>query len=469
MDSLHDLIHASPAGPTLGSSEAACSSRSDLTAFEHEAVQAAQFRGLRSEEVTTVFLVGLDGPGMLERLVGKFPALRSVVAVGVDATTRARLVASPPVFSGALTARDCVLVGSPATAPLATMLVEVAADRRIVLGSSVLVVAPNGSTGLGDAVASTDDLLHRFAFGFAAAETTRTWLEQPAAYNTLHHWATALFQQREFLHALNCYLLLHRVRPLPLVAQQVAATWQELECPEQVLEWLPAVGLPVEEEKVIRDELAAAQRRQRQERAALAEANLRHIASQYPELGVSLNRTEPALLAVAWLRDLPWMLGGAQPGQSVARADYPLLLRVEAGQVHPVNLPEPPRAIFEAIRGLSNPLFSHACVGQAVAVDALLNVLRNPVAWTAPNWLQAIYVAQENLPVLRRFIEACDYRKLLVADRVELYWGPGAERRLLARFEDERARCLPGIRLGLTPFLVAGLERVEQARVDAAM
>ncbi len=486
MISLHDSIYSSPHASahengTTPPDHATVRPppRDDATAstkFAEETRACARYRGLTPPEVTAVVCVGLSQSRQLEQLSEAFPGLRTAVLCEPDASFLACTPRDPPTLSGALTPRDCWIL-TDTSLPTADTPRRVYAEvsqlfvqRDQALRCCVLVVwPPDRAHERSPVVDGLEDLLYGFGSLFVAAVERAGSLQREANRRQLQSWANALYEQREYLHALQCFLLLFRARSSPTLARVIASTWQELECPQQALRWLDEAALDPEEHEIVQRELTDALAHQHEEATKLAQANIEHIASEYPGLGGALAAAVPADLCVAWLRDRPWILGGELPDERVKYADYPLLLRVQDHNIEALNFPRQPRVLHTAVGRLNNLVFAHTCIGHATSVDLLLNVLRNPVEWGAPNWRQAVYVVQEDLGMLRRFVEICDFRKLLVTARVDLHWGKGAEKRLLSVFAEDRSRCLPGVKLGLTPTLAAGFEGVAQDRLRASL
>lgn len=318
------------------------------------------------------------------------------------------------------------------------------------------------------AVRAVEDLFWsasaRFVDRVAGMGVLDAWLGGPSAPR-FRAWADAAFEQGAMHAALRWYLLLAKRTGDPAIARRIGIAWGRLGCPARALAWLRRSDLHASALRAASSELGAAIEAVKVDAATTLATNLFHLRREWPEVADALERVPPSTADVAWIPDVPWRLRIDAERGLVQRDALPLVVDEQDGELVELNLPEPPARLRAQLTARTTLAKRHACIGAVRDWTSVVNVLRNRVVSTVPNWTQAIYAVDSQPATLRKLFEAVEIGELLRADSLCSFdVADRAERVLLDALRSRPRSPVPRIRAALSPVLAAGLDGLDRDR-----
>ncbi len=420
----------------------------DSTTF-HIVRDAIDGFGLPAASIVTAVVVGPREGLVVAELRRQLPALRDLLVVEPDHRT------SPGY------AHDVHLD------VMAWML-----EHRAPISRTLWVLDPEGERAQGPrflgAARAVEDLFWsasaRFVDRVAGLGVLDAWLTGPSAPR-FRAWADAAFEQGAMHAALRWYLLLAKRSFDPTLARRIGIAWGRLGCPSRALAWLRRSDLHASALRSATAELGEAIEAMRADAATTLATNLYHLRREWPAVADAIERAAPSSADVVWLPDVPWRLRIDGERSIVHRDAVPLVVDEHDGELVELNLPEHPNRLRPQLTARVTLAKRHACIGAVRDWTSVVNVLRNRVVSTVPNWTQAIYAVDSQPAALRKLFEAVEVSDLMRADALRSFHVADRAERTLLEALRSRPRCpVPRIRAALSPVLAAGLDALDRDR-----
>lgn len=425
------------------------------TALDSIAAQLRQ-KGLRDDDVTSLWLMGVPTSSRLryETLLRKYPSLKLLVIVDEGKTISRwfKIALGKQTTPSTCPQVKCIIDQDTCWTAYFVLYTELMHAQALDPGQALVFDATCDTESQSPSKRALKELLDGYGIesGNELARAIQRGDLDERDLQALQNWCLYLHNSHRHFASVCLAHPIHATTQSPELATLLALSWANLACPTLALRWLCCAPLDIGTRNALKEDLLKLQAQQASQILHTRRENIQKLADHDAYLAAELPKhSAPEDLHVAYTSEFVWVTPPRGSEDKAKSAILPIVFRIHDFHIEAQSRPS--ASFNEQIYHLDGIQNYHVVVGNPFALDALTNVLFDPISTLLPNWKKAITVLVQD-PRDALILLDIDHPgvDLLFGGDVFFLWGKDSEQVLLNELDQNFARAIPHIFTGLS-------------------